>query len=405
MAKIKSGYALSRAITHSILDERLDRDALSQILKSPVIDWMTFAVFAGQTCITTQVWARLSQIGMTALMPDDVRQGFALVHSANADRNRYIRSKVRELGLLLNSAGISPIPLKGVALLLYGTYDEPGDRIMSDMDILIRLEQIPAALEVLARHNYLQRCNVFAPKALASATEFARIDCSDFRNAPDRPGHHLSGIKPTADDHVLFELHRRVVKDTHDAGGRLNASALVNLHSVTIDGVQYEMLSKEFVFLHTLHHAYASGDTLDLGLTDYRHLIDADRLLKAIASDGDFSTLLSLVSEIGFEDKLTFFLWQAEEVLGTNSMPHWKPSANGLALIKKFKHVRRSHKAYLMRKWWIGFNKRRVRYLNASFLRQTYGELPFYRTIPLYSRYLLGKLLLQTRKLAEKANH
>ncbi len=81
----------------------------------------------------------------------------SVVADLNRERNQLIVSDARSVTALLNSVGIEPIALKGLAYLLAGIFADPAERYLIDLDLLVPESQLPTALAVLANAAYHPR--------------------------------------------------------------------------------------------------------------------------------------------------------------------------------------------------------------------------------------------------------
>lgn len=73
-------------------------------------------------------------------LPSLVNRHLDAMLRLNRSRNQQLREEALEIADALNEIDIVPIFMKGSAGLLTGFYDEPGIRIMSDLDVLVPLD-------------------------------------------------------------------------------------------------------------------------------------------------------------------------------------------------------------------------------------------------------------------------
>lgn len=105
------------------------------------------------------LYQALARRGAAMPMPDFLRRRLGAGHPAVVLENGRLREEAQMRRLLdwtgvvvssLNAAGVVPMPLKGLAMVLDGTQPEPGRRWMCDIDLLVRDEEMGTALGVLA---------------------------------------------------------------------------------------------------------------------------------------------------------------------------------------------------------------------------------------------------------------
>jgi hypothetical protein len=89
-----------------------------------------------------------------AAIPEDVAAYVQVLHDRNAIRNERLTVQLEEAVLALNSAGITPLLIKGAAMLAASSPSDRARRLMSDLDIIVRPDEIDAALRALAVIGY-----------------------------------------------------------------------------------------------------------------------------------------------------------------------------------------------------------------------------------------------------------
>jgi hypothetical protein len=97
--------------------------------------------------------ALLTAQGRSALVGDECMSRLAELRSKVSRDNMALIARAEQVLDLLLEAGIMPVALKGLDLLhrLYGRFDE---RTIDDIDMLIRAEDLEAALEILERAGW-----------------------------------------------------------------------------------------------------------------------------------------------------------------------------------------------------------------------------------------------------------
>ncbi|HET9481621.1 MAG TPA: nucleotidyltransferase family protein [Candidatus Polarisedimenticolia bacterium] len=211
-----------------------------------------------------------------------------LSRAAHAASFRSLQQR-RELARLLESLGergIEPILLKGAALACT-VYDEPGLRTMKDFDLLVREEEMPAAVETLERLDYVP---------------LYRAALSDRRRrAAYYAAHHHSTPMIARSGRAVVELHRHIIHMKEP--GRYDIGRIrVRAEPARLDGRAVLVPSSADLLLHTcLHMSYSDRfvgklrDLLDLHLIVARggSAIDWSALLHEIPSEAAARCLVS----------------------------------------------------------------------------------------------------------------
>ena len=137
-------------------------------------------------------WAS-RQAPFAALVPASVQEQLGLARHATRIKNLRWASELRQIVATFRSEGISLIVVKG-AVLQRTVYPDPSTRPMSDVDVVVRREQMALVHEVLARLGFHSR-----------TTPEAHIPGEGL--APDEEGYF---IKPFGDWALLLEVHTRL---------------------------------------------------------------------------------------------------------------------------------------------------------------------------------------------------
>jgi hypothetical protein len=156
-----------------------------------VEDWQILIAAADSHLVLPKLHVALDR--SMAEPPEFVRECLQVVSEYNQDRNRLILEQFLEAGKALNTAGIVPVPLKGVESLLLDSRSASG-RILHDIDIwLPRESQLESAMEVFRSLGY------------DSAVDHGKL------NQIKEKVHHVPPFYHP-DRPVRVELHHRLVR-------------------------------------------------------------------------------------------------------------------------------------------------------------------------------------------------
>ncbi|WP_334186087.1 nucleotidyltransferase family protein [Novosphingobium sp.] len=126
---------------------------LCQCLKGhvpPAIDWEAVLGLANRTLVTPALAAALAS---EAEIPSEVAGLLQVIAERTAIRNRLMHAQLAEAVAACNAAGIKPILLKGAALLARRGPD-CADRLLTDLDLMVREEEGAEAIAALERIGY-----------------------------------------------------------------------------------------------------------------------------------------------------------------------------------------------------------------------------------------------------------
>jgi len=170
---------------------------LRRIAASGGVDWAAVAGHANHAGLAPALYVSLENTGISVDAPELLRNYLQEIYRFNINRNEAILEQLQEVVRLLNSAGVTPMLLKGGAALVSDCYPDPGMRFMWDIDLMVPVDLVDLSAAALQNAGY-----EVPLKYRSMITETSR--------------HHYPILilpgKPAG-----VELHRRVIKD----GGEL----------------------------------------------------------------------------------------------------------------------------------------------------------------------------------------
>ena len=129
-----------------------DLDTAVNLTARPDFDWDLLLQIADYEHVSPLLYSILKD---RQIAPPPMEEALARKHYYNASRNLYLLHELGQTLKLFRAAGIDTIVLKGAALI-ETVYKSIALRPLSDLDLLIRRKQLPAALELLAPVKYEQ---------------------------------------------------------------------------------------------------------------------------------------------------------------------------------------------------------------------------------------------------------
>lgn len=115
-------------------------------------DWKDIIALANHTLTTPSLIACVRS--HRAAVPDDVVAYVEELHGRNAIRNERLSAQLEEAVLALNRVEIIPLLIKGAAMLATSPPSARALRLMSDLDLIVRPDEIDAAKKGLAAIGY-----------------------------------------------------------------------------------------------------------------------------------------------------------------------------------------------------------------------------------------------------------
>ncbi len=206
---------------------------LEQIVARGVA-WERVVRLASEHLVTPALHGRLLSRNLLPRLDDDLQSYLETVAELNRRRNHAAIRQLAEITCALNALGVQPVLLKGAALLLSGVYADPAERVIRDLDILVRPEDLAASVRGLAELGYTP------------------LDVSrDYRHH-----HHLAPLGK-ADRLLTVELHRQVVPTVYQR--RFPAARFIERSSTFFwQGSTVLLPAPDDMFVHNaIHHQLA----------------------------------------------------------------------------------------------------------------------------------------------------
>ena len=116
-------------------------------------EWQALITTAKRHRVTPILYHTLNRAGLTVSAPSDVAEELKRSYYANAQRNMLAYRQLENIVRDLNKLNIPVILLKGAHLAKY-VYGNIALRVMADLDLLVRSEDIGPACGVLINHGY-----------------------------------------------------------------------------------------------------------------------------------------------------------------------------------------------------------------------------------------------------------
>ena len=116
------------------------------------VDWMSLLALANQTLTTPALMEFVSRFERQ--IPADVRLYVREIYERNLARNDRLATQLSETVLAINAQGVTPILLKGAAVLATTPRSRWGSRLMADLDIMVAENELGAALNGLRAIGY-----------------------------------------------------------------------------------------------------------------------------------------------------------------------------------------------------------------------------------------------------------
>lgn len=130
------------------------RETIRSRAEANEIDWEAFVELCSEHLIIPVIYLKFRDHHILELLEDELVQELRKIYELNRERNLQILKQIDEICAVLHPENIYPVFLKGTANLLDGLYSDLGERMMCDIDFLVKEEEFYPAAELLESNGY-----------------------------------------------------------------------------------------------------------------------------------------------------------------------------------------------------------------------------------------------------------
>jgi len=275
------------------------------------VDWDAVIGLANDSLTITALAAAVQRSSTThGPVPDDVRRYLDVILERNRTRNSRLLNELTEAVRSLNASGIVPAVMKGAAILLAQRHEEIGDRLLTDIDLIVPPDDMSRAIDALKRIGY----EIMVGGEMGSW--------------PGDPRFHLPTVLSRPGDAGSIDLQCRPKGPNafSDPQMLFAKSTRVDLNGATL---AIPSPSAQIAYL-LLHDQFQDGDYFR-GLIDMRHLFDIAVIVRR-APDVDWRGLRAMFLA-GYErNAVDTQLLTAKWLFGVRC--EWEPRCSRLARLQ-----------------------------------------------------------------------
>lgn len=138
-----------------ILSFETSNDDLKKTLSNPLFNWDNIVIEGSKHLVLPAIYCRLKSKQLLYLLPEELLNYLKELATLNEDRNLAIKDQINTLSHLLKTHKIEHVFLKGSALLMGDFYEAISERMLGDIDILIKEDQLDIAFNLLKENGYI----------------------------------------------------------------------------------------------------------------------------------------------------------------------------------------------------------------------------------------------------------
>jgi len=159
MREKKALYFIAKCLTLTRFNERTNE--FKQQLATDKINWDKIVKVSSGHMVIPALYLNLKRADLLTYLPKDLVAYFADITRLNKERNLALLKQVNNINSLLNKHDIKPVFLKGTAHLLENLYQDTAERMIGDIDFLVKDTEVISAAKLLINNGYYPLNNNF----------------------------------------------------------------------------------------------------------------------------------------------------------------------------------------------------------------------------------------------------
>ncbi len=308
-------YFNAYRIITGVVSPFISRDKiLPQLTQQASLDWETVANIAGDHLIVQALYPAILEKGVVDLIPDEFLAYIKDLHELNCKRNEMLRKQLINALLVINNLNIKPLLMKGSAHLFLDTFANVGDRLLTDLDILVPSDAIKRVSNEL----------------IATGYEFSE----DHMEFIETHHHYPPLIK--SGECATIELHRDLMFREQQHVFPTEYAWKKTVDITLPNNAQAKVLVPTYRVFHSFLHSCIVDKLHQRGYAEIRQLHELARAQSMYSSDIDWEEMLAYAHDHSVGRQLHANLYIASKFM---NIPGLKETVN--------KHISRSVFQYL----------------------------------------------------------
>lgn len=152
MTKRQIFYLVSQILSLKFWPERASD--IEKILPKTESDWQRLVHLGSNHLVLPTTYISLKNSGLISRIPPDLSKYLTDIYHLNCNRNRKIIAQAKSINSLLSNENISCVFMKGTGNIFDGLYNDIGERMLYDIDILVDDDNLINATEILLAQGY-----------------------------------------------------------------------------------------------------------------------------------------------------------------------------------------------------------------------------------------------------------
>ncbi len=131
-----------------------DTEEIGTTLGKLDFPWENTVLLGSHHLVLPSLYVKWRNARLLPILPEELVTHLEHLYFLNLERNKRLAGQINWLHCTLQDAGIGSVFMKGAAALADSLYPDPGERVIGDIDCLVRPDQLSRAVELLRDHGY-----------------------------------------------------------------------------------------------------------------------------------------------------------------------------------------------------------------------------------------------------------
>jgi hypothetical protein len=279
-------------------DEEIIR-CLFDFLKKSKIDWERLLFMANLHYCTPLWFISMQRDELLPLLPLDLQIYLKHLYLSNLERQEAFQQAIREILSNAHDMGIPVILLKGAASFCDDLYNDKGARMMGDIDVLVKTQNIKPMKMIMKKLSYEEQESCFGKPITILAS---------------RQPHHLPRyLKPETP--VAVEIHFETAHRGQASRVLPTEMSWANKEMKLWEGLQAFILNPTYRLLHNTVHTLLPNRAYTSSIIPLNHLVEFAYLVRRYPSFIDWRAWLMRGTEQQLNRQFRIYLTLAHNLM------------------------------------------------------------------------------------------
>ena len=166
-----------------ILSFESDKTLLKERLERETMDWDHLVRLGSSHLVLPAIYCRLKAKQLLNTLPMELESYLKEITDLNRERNQQLLAEAQQISQWFQEAGIDHVFLKGTAMLASGYYEDIGERMVGDIDLIVAKKNLKRSFSLLEEQSYEGQEQILGNEFYPNQKHLPRLISSSFIGA------------------------------------------------------------------------------------------------------------------------------------------------------------------------------------------------------------------------------